>query len=682
VPGKIALLVALSAQGFSLTMTLPVQAAEPSGQMPTKAPADWSGFYVGAHLGEAWGRSHVTAWDAGAGTSAIGTLNVHSFYDAFGGTGSYFSGLHAGYNKLFNSRFLIGVEADVTFPNTVGGSLTFSSASNGQARYEEFVQFSGTVRSRIGYAQGGWLLYATAGLAWSFDQFSRTQLAGVPVSGTAVPGTVETRFMVPRIGWAAGAGIEVALTSHWNARIEYLATGFGNRSVSFPAGAQTFNSDLALQSIRLGLNYRIGQSSDFFVKGPDALEMDRFAFHAQTTYVHQYAFPFRSPYRGQNSLVPNQGRETWDVTGYVGARLWQGAEFWINPEIDQGFGLSGTLGAAGFTSGEAYKVGASVPYTRLPRMFVRQTIDLGGDTQKVEAGINQFAGSQTANRIVLTVGKFSVADIFDTNKYVHDPRADFMNWSLIDTGTFDYASDAWGFTYGAAAEWYQGAWTLRFGLFDLSVVPNSTILDSSFKQFQSIVELEHRHEIAGQPGKIAVTGFLTRGRMGRFDDAVRLSELTGEPANTALVRRYQSRSGVSFNLEQQVTADLGVFARAGIAGGAIEPYEFTDIDRTVAAGLSLAGKQWGRPDDTLGIAGVVNGISDAHKAYFNAAGLGILVGDGRLPNPGPEKIAEIYYSFPIANWRATLDYQFIANPGYNRDRGPASVIGTRLRAQF
>jgi high affinity Mn2+ porin len=525
-------------------------------------------------------------------------------------------------------------------------------------------------------------LYATGGLAWSFEKFSRTQLAGAPANGTALPGTVETELMVPRIGWAAGVGIEVALTSSWNARLEYLSTGFANRSVSFPAGAQTLSSDLVLHSIRLGLNYRIGQPSDFLVKGPEALDMDRFAFHAQTTILGQYAFPFQSPYRGHNSLSPNHGRETWDVTFYAGARLWQGAEFWINPEIDQGFGLSGTRGVAGFPSGEAYKVGESVPYTRLPRMFVRQTIDLGGETQRVESGINQFAGSQTADRIVITLGKFSVADIFDTNKFAHDPRTDFMNWALVESGTFDYAADAWGYTYGAAAEWYQGAWTLRFGVFDLSIAPNSAKLDPSFKQFQSIVEFEHRHQIAGQPGKVAVTGFLTRGRMGRFDDAVKLSELSGEPADTALVRRYTSRSGVSLNLEQQITPDLGVFARAGIASGGVEPYEFSDIDRTLAAGVSLSGKQWGRPDDTIGIAGVVNGISDPHKAYFNAGGLGILAGDGQLPNPGPEKIAEIYYSFPIANWRATLDYQFIANPAYNRDRGPVSVIGTRLRAQF
>ena len=96
------------------------------------------------------------------------------------------------------------------------------------------------------------------------------------------------------------------------------------------------------------------------------------------------------------------------------------------------------------------------------------------------------------------------------------------------------------------------------------------------------------------------------------------------------VRRYTSRSGVSLNLEQQISPDLGMFARAGIASGGVEPYEFSDIDRTLAAGLSLSGKQWGRPDDTIGIAGVVNGISGAHKGYFNAGGLGILAGDGQL----------------------------------------------------
>ena len=179
------------------------------------------------------------------------------------------------------------------------------------------------------------------------------------------------------------------------------------------------------------------------------------------------------------------------MTLYAGVRLWQGAEVWFNPEIDQGFGLSGTLGVAGFPSGEAYKVGASVPYARLQRYFFRQTIDLGGEVQKVEPGPNQFTGQQTADRLVITAGKFSVVDIFDVNKYAHDPRVDFMNWSVIDTATFDYAADAWGYTYGAAVEWYKGNWTLRGGLFDLSIVPNSTQLDPQFQQFQWVGEIGH-----------------------------------------------------------------------------------------------------------------------------------------------------------------------------------------------
>ena len=234
-------------------------------------------------------------------------------------------------------------------------------------------------------------------------------------------------------------------------------------------------------------------------------------------------------------------------------RLWTGAEFWVDPEIDQGFGLSGTLGVAGFPSGEAYKVGDSVPYARVPRAFIRQTIDLGGDRQKVDAAANQFSGTQTANRLVLTIGKFGVTDIFDNNKYAHDPRSDFMNWSLIDTGTFDYAADAWGFTYGAAAEWYQGDWTVRGGIFDQSSVPNSAELDTTFRQFQWVGEIERRYELWGQPGKMAVTGFLTRGRMGSFADAIALAAATGGPADIAAVRQYTSRGGVSLNLEQQIT---------------------------------------------------------------------------------------------------------------------------------
>jgi high affinity Mn2+ porin len=662
---------------------LPVKAPPPP---PASAAYDWSGFYAGAHLGYAGGTSN---WSSAPNLS--GSFDLFQSFDAFKDTGSFFQGLQAGYNYMLPNRFVVGAEVDASFPShqnaagiSVGGTSTLVSPI-GPESYSETALAFGTVRGRVGYAPSNflgtshWLLYATGGLAWTYDQLTLTQLAN---------GTTDMPFLW-RFGWAAGAGVEVPIMPHWTARLEYLFTDYGNSGVSFANAGQRFTSNLSLQELRAGLNYQFGgdaaPNAKLATAAPDwAPNLDNVNFHGQLTFTWQGYPPFHSPYQGPNSLPGSgQGRETSDATFYAGVRLWQGAELWLNPEIDQGFGLADTLGVAGFTSGEAYKVGFADPYARLPRAFIRQTIDLGGDSVKLEAAANQFAGSQTANRLVLTVGKFAVTDVFDTNKYAHDPRSDFMNWTIIDTGTFDYAADAWGYTYGAAAEWYQGDWTVRGGLFDLSTVPNSEDLDPQFGQFQWVGEIERRYELWGQPGKLAITGFLTRGRMGSFDDAIALAAVTGGPADIAAVRHYNSRGGVSFNLEQQLTEDLGLFMRGGVANGNVEPYEFTDVDRTVAAGLSLAGKRWGRPDDTVGIAGVVNDITNTHVAFLNAGGLGILVGDGMLPHPGPEQIVEAYYSYALTSaTKLTADYQFIVNPGYNTDRGPVNVFSGRFHWQF
>lgn len=198
---------------------------------------------------------------------------------------------------------------------------------------------------------------------------------------------------------------------------------------------------------------------------PEASAPETWSIHGQLTNVTQWHPGFTAPYSGANSLDPNaQNAETTDLTLYLGTRLWQGGELYVNPEIDQGFGLSNTLGVAGFPSGEAYKVGENKPYFRLQRAFLRQVIGLSGAQQTIEDGPNQLVGATAANNVTLTIGKFSDVDIFDTNTYAHDPRADFLNWSIIDAGAFDYAADAWGYTYGMAVEWTQSWWTLRGGL--------------------------------------------------------------------------------------------------------------------------------------------------------------------------------------------------------------------------
>jgi high affinity Mn2+ porin len=410
---------------------------------------------------------------------------------------------------------------------------------------------------------------------------------------------------------------------------------------------------------------------------------ERFAVHGQVTYVEQETNGFAAPYRGPNSLSPNSGRETFDATLYLGARLWSGAEAWIDPEIDQGFGLDDTLGVAGFPSGEAYKVGKNQPYLRLPRAFVRQTLDEGDQRETVDGSANQMLGSRSLDRWVFTVGKFGVTDVFDTNQYAHDPRGDFFNWSAVDAGSFDYAADAWGFTVGAAAERYIGSWTLRAGIFDLSDVPNSPHLDPGLHEFQIDAELEKRYQLFGQGGRLLATVFDSRGRMGLLDDAVRLAAQTGSVPDPAQVREYRGRLGVSMNLEQPISADFGVFGRIGKAAGNVETYEFTDIDRSVEVGASLKGLRWHRPDDTVGIAAIDNGISATRERYLNAGGLGLLVGDGRLPHPGAEQIAEAYYSLAVSSQAyVSLDYQWVKNPGYNADRGPVSIVAVRLHAQF
>jgi high affinity Mn2+ porin len=598
----------------------------------TSTNATNGGVYVGGQFG------------------VLGGSSLWAPYDFVDGSGSQFGGFNIGYIRRVPSGIVFGGEADLSFG---------AEPVHGNRNASEIPELFGTARGRIGYGPKRWFVYGAGGLAWT-----RNQLTGDPPTGETAPSAA----FLQHIGWTIGAGVERPIDARWSANAEYLYTSAG------PSANQ----------LRIGLHYvlagDVGSSSQPL--GINPLDTENWSTHGQTTFVGQYAAPFHAPYHGANSLDPNIARETWDVTFYLGRRLWDGAALWINPEIDQGYGLSNTLGVAGFTSGEAYKVGFTHPYARVPRFFVQQTIDLGGATETLDAGLNQFRGTRTTNRLVVTVGKFSVSDIFDTIGYAHDPRGDFMNWSLVDAGTFDYAADAWGFAYGAALEWYQGRWVVRAGLFDLSLVPNSADLDSGFQQYQIVSELEHQHTLNGEPGKIAIVGFVSRGRMGSYSDALREAAQTGSVPNTADVRRFNSRPGVNLNIAQQVGSDVGVFARAGWADGSVEPYEFTDIDHTAAGGLSITGSRWGRRNDVLGIATVFNGASDAHRAYLAAGGLGILVGDGQLRHPGVESIVESYYRFPIGPWQLTADYQFIVNPAFNRDRGPVSVVSARVRAEF
>ncbi|MGH8291013.1 MAG: carbohydrate porin [Steroidobacteraceae bacterium] len=650
---------------------------------------DWSGFHLGLDLGDSWGRGSWTSAGVASGSPlASGSFSLSHAIDTFNQSGSFFGGLRAGYDHMLPDRMLIGGEADISFPSfpnlagiSVGGGSGLTTPSAGIERYSENLLDFGGVRIRIGYAPGAWLLYGTGGLAFAYDQLRLQPTDGATESP-----------LIWRLGWTIGAGIARPIVPHWTVNFEYAFSHYGRSSAAFADTRQRFDSALSLQQLRLGLTYRFGGSeaapwanSMLFAQGfPDL------ALHGQATLTYEGNAAFHSPYAGPNSLPgAAEAREVTDASLFAGARLWQGAELWINPALDQGFGLANTHGVAGFPSAQAYKFGAHYPYALLQRYFIRQTIDLGGELETVEAGSDQFAGTQAANRLVLTLGSFAVTDLFDTNEYANSSTHDFLNWSLINAGTFDYAGNAWGYTDGFAAQWYEGRYAVRAGIFDLSTTPAGGVspsaygLDPSFDQFQWVGELEERHRLRGEPGDIKVTGFLSRGRAGRFGDAIDLAAATGESANINAVRRYTSRPGVSLNLEQQVTTDLGMFARAGWADGSVEPWDFADIDRTFSGGISLAGAAWGRPQDAVGAGIAINGISRIHQEFLNDGGLGLLIGDGKLPHPGLEKILETYYRYALLpSTHLSFDYQLIDDPAYNADRGPVNIFTLRVHWQF
>lgn len=412
---------------------------------------------------------------------------------------------------------------------------------------------------------------------------------------------------------------------------------------------------------------------------------ESWGWHVQATDTTQAHGRFNAPYAGPNSLPPKEdAKGTFDATLYLGLRVWAGGELYLDPELDQGFGLGDTLGIAGFPSGEAYKVGHHSVYGRLQRAFLRQSFALGDARNEVESDANQLADVRPDERLTLTLGKFSVVDLFDANSFAHDPRADFLNWSVIDGGAFDYAADSWGFTRGAAAEWTGGDWSLRGGLFAMSKVPNDEMIDTSFKQRQWVVELERRYRWMGRPGALRLLGFLTQARMASYADALTAAQATGVmPTDLAPLRHDQHKHGFVVNAEQALTDDLGAFARYSWNDGRTEAYEFSDINQSLAGGLQLNGSAWGRPEHEAGLAVVANGLSAAARQYFAAGGLGILIGDGKLPHYANEQILEAYYSVRLGKiLNLTGDYQFVRNPAYNADRGPVSILGVRLHADY
>jgi high affinity Mn2+ porin len=404
----------------------------------------------------------------------------------------------------------------------------------------------------------------------------------------------------------------------------------------------------------------------------------RWDLHFQSTAGAQGYPGFPADYSGPNSLAPGgEIRDTISVDVTGGVRMWRGGELFGDVLVWQGYGLSKTLGLAAFPNGEAYRLGKTYPDAYVCRAFVRQTIGFGGEKEAADDGLG---GSKDVRNLTITVGHLSATDIFDTNLYAKDSRSQFMNWTLITNGAWDYPADSLGFTNGAAAELNTRAWSGRLGIFQVSKVANGIRIDWNLAHaWSAVAEIERRYSYRGHAGALRLLAYDTRAHMGSYQETLNNPSL-GE--DIYLTAAYRYKYGFGVNMEQEIRKNLGVFARLGWNDGKNQTYEFTDVDRTATAGFSLKGTQWRRPEDTVGLAAAVNGISAVHRQYLAAGGLGITVGDGALDYRS-ERLVEAYYSWKVAkHLHFTPDYQFAQNPAYNHVRGPVNIIALRLHTEF
>jgi high affinity Mn2+ porin len=402
-----------------------------------------------------------------------------------------------------------------------------------------------------------------------------------------------------------------------------------------------------------------------------------FSLHVQSTTVSQGHNALGSPYSGTNSLSASpEYRTSFTGTVFLGKALWKDAEVYCNPELAAGSGISGTHGVAGFPNGEIYRVDDPNPKPSLARLYFKQVFPLGSEREFLEDDLNQIAAYVPSSRLTLVLGRFSLNDFIDTNAYAHDPRTQFLNWSIWENGAWDYAADTRGYTQAIYLELNEPTWAARYALAMENAEANLMKFDTNVgRAHASNLELEKRYALDGRAGRVRLLAYLNSANMGNYRTTINTPSLGMDVMKS---RSYSSKYGFGINWEQELVPHVGAFLRAGWDDGKEETWTFTEIDQTASVGASVNGAPWGRDGDTLGAAFAVNGISRDHQDYMRMGGMGFLLGDGAL-RYGTEKIVESYYLYKFfRQFGATADLQYVINPGFNMDRGPVMVMALRL----
>jgi high affinity Mn2+ porin len=414
-------------------------------------------------------------------------------------------------------------------------------------------------------------------------------------------------------------------------------------------------------------------------------DSERWNLFYQATSIGQYHGTFPSPYSGPFSLQNYMERDaSLTTTLFFGLRLEKNTVLYFDPEIAGGRGFSGVDGLANSSNGELPRVASATPKPYVARLYVSHDFTLGDAMESFESEENQLAGQRAVNRYTVIAGRFTLTDFFDNNRYSHDPRTQFLGWAVMYNGAWDYPADVRGYTWGWVHEFHARNWSFRYASAAMPRVANGLRFDRRlFRNRGDVFEGEYRYGIRKHPGAVRLLNYENHANAGNYAEAIRQAELSGGTPDVTATRRDGSlKYGFGLNVEQEVTKDIGIFARLGWNDGKTESFAFTAIDRLATAGVSIAGERWRRPFDTLGTELTTSGISGAHALYLARGGYDFLIGDGRLQY-GPEYIAETYYSARLLpGFFASIDLQHVSNPAYNQDRGHVWIPSIRLHVEL
>ena len=407
-------------------------------------------------------------------------------------------------------------------------------------------------------------------------------------------------------------------------------------------------------------------------------------FFYQATSVGQYHGTFFAPYSGPNSLANYPEKDvSLTTTLYFGLRLPGETQLYFDPEIAGGRGFTNVTGIANFTNGELPRVASAAPKPYIARLYLSHDFGFGDARESFESDANQLEGSRPMNRYTIVVGRFTLTDFFDNNRYTHDPRMQFLGWAFMYNGAWDYAADVRGYTWGWLHEYHARNWSVRYA----SVLEPRTANGPRFDRRVLVdrgdnYEGEMRYTVHSHPGAVRLLAYVNHTRGGDHGTALQLAAATGSTPNVYLTSKAGTRKyGFGINSEQEITRNIGVFARLGWNDGKTQDFAFTAIDRLASGGVSVNGSAWRRPNDVAATAFTASGISAVHALYLSRGGLDFIIGDGAL-NYAPEYIWESYYSVRLfPGFYVTVDAQHIANEAFNHDRGPLWATSLRLHLE-